>query len=259
MLQLLPITKRIFWGLFNLIFPAECRLCPNPLKTIRERYICFDCLGKIEPLGSPMCEKCGKPLASSFNLVQHPLCRQCRTMKRYFISARAVGTYEGVLKKAIWLFKYEGKTGLQDALGSLMIDRINQLGWANKVDPLSIKREGIDIIIPVPLHKAKLKSRGYNQSDILATFISKKMNIPISRNNLKRIKATITQASLRRKERIKNIHNAFCVQQPEKFSGKRILLIDDVFTTGATSNECSRILKQAGSSDIFILTLSRGL
>ncbi|MDI6781920.1 MAG: ComF family protein [bacterium] len=256
MLQLLPITKRIFWGLFNLIFPAECSLCSNPLETIRERYICSDCLNKIKPLELPVCEKCGKPLVSSFNLVQHPLCHECHTMERYFTSARAVGTYEGVLKKAIWLFKYEGKTGLQNTLGSLMVDCISHFGWTNNV---STGREGIDIIIPVPLHKTKLKSRGYNQSDILAAFIGKKMNIPVSRNNLKRIKATITQASLKRKERIKNIHNAFCIRQPEEFSAKRILLIDDVFTTGATSNECSRILKQAGSDDVFVLTLARGV
>ncbi|MBI4778092.1 ComF family protein [Candidatus Desantisbacteria bacterium] len=249
MLQLLPMTKRIFWGLFNLIFPAECSLCPNPLETMRQRYICSDCLNKIKPIELPICEKCGKPLSPSFNLVQHPLCRQCRTMRRYFTSARAVGTYENVLKKAIWLFKYEGKTGLQETLGSLMVDRIRCLGW----------NEGIDIIVPVPLHKTKLKSRGYNQSDILAAFMSKKLGIPVSRNNLKRIKATTTQASLKRSQRIKNIHNAFSIKQPEKFSGKRILLIDDVFTTGATSNECSRILKQASSSGIFVLTLARGV
>ncbi|MFH1859476.1 MAG: ComF family protein [bacterium] len=255
MLQLLFMTKRIFWGLFNLIFPAECSLCSNPLETIRERYICSDCIKKITPLDLPVCEKCGKPLVSSFNLIQYPLCRQCRTLKRYFTAARAVGAYEGVLKKAIWLFKYEGKTGLQDMLGHLMVDRISHLGWANS----SIGSERIDIIIPIPLHKTRLKARGYNQSDILAAFMGKKLGIPVSRNNLKRIKATITQASLKRKERIKNIHNAFCIQKPEEISGKRILLIDDVFTTGATSNECSRILKQAGSSDIFVLTLARGL
>jgi ComF family protein len=254
------MTKRIFWGLFNLIFPAECSLCPNPLETIRERYICSDCLKKIKPLEFPMCEKCGKQLSPSFNLVQHPLCHECRTMRRYFISARAVGTYEGVLKKAIWLFKYEGKTGLQGTLGSLMIDCISHLGWTNNIDPKSIiGREDIDIIIPVPLHKTKFKARGYNQSDILAAFIGKKMGIPVSRNNLKRIKATVTQVSLKRSQRIKNIHNAFCIRQPERFSGKKILLIDDVFTTGATSNECSRILKQAGSSGIFVLTLARGI
>ncbi|MBU0700404.1 ComF family protein [bacterium] len=253
------MTKRIFWGLFNLIFPAECSLCPNPLETIKEHYICSDCIKKITPLDLPWCDKCGKPLSPSFNQIQQPLCRQCRTMKKYFTSARAVGAYEGVLKKAIWLFKYEGKTGLQDTLGHLMADRISHLGWADKVESSSLSREGIDIIIPVPLHKTRLKARGYNQSDILAVFMGKKLGIPVSRNNLKRIKATVTQASLKRSQRIKNIHNAFCIKQPDKFSGKRILLIDDVFTTGATSNECSRILKQAGSSDIFVLTLARGL
>ena len=253
MLRLLPITKRIFWGLFNLIFPAECSLCPNPLETIRQKYICSDCLKKIKAIGLPVCEKCGKPLVSSFSLVQHPLCRECRIMGRYFVFARAVGTYEGVLKKAIWLFKYNGKTGLQDILGSLLIDRIRHLGWVNNSG-----EKGIDIIVPVPLHKTKLKARGYNQSEILAVFMGKKMNIPVSRNNLMRIKATTTQASLKRKERIKNIHNAFSIRQSEKFSAKRILLIDDVLTTGATSNECSRILKQAGSGDVFVLTLARG-
>ncbi len=248
--RLLPIVKHIFLGLFNLIFPAECSLCPNPLETIRERYVCSDCLSKIKPLELPVCEKCGKPLVSSFNLVPHPLCHECRSMKRYFTFARAVGTYEEVLKKTIWLFKYKGKTGLQDILGSLMVGCINRLG---------LERGGIDIIIPVPLHKSKLRARGYNQSEILAAFMSKKLNIPVSRNNLKRVKATITQTSLKREERIKNIRNAFCIKQPEKFSGKRILLIDDVFTTGATSNECSRILKQAGSGNVFVLTLARGV
>ncbi|MFH1897303.1 MAG: ComF family protein [Candidatus Desantisbacteria bacterium] len=248
-LRLLSMAKIIFWGLFNLIFPAECSFCSNPLETIRQRYICANCQTKIVPIELPVCDKCGKPLVPSFNRLQHPLCRECRTMRRYFTVARAVGTYEGVLKKAIWLFKYEGKTGLQGILGSLMVDCINHLDWASK----------IDIIVPIPLHKTKLKTRGYNQAGILTVFMGEKLNIPISQNNLKRIKATITQASLKRKERIKNIHNAFFIQQPEKFSGKRILLIDDVFTTGATSNECSRILKKAGVSDIFVLTIARGV
>lgn len=248
-LRLLSMVKIIFWGLFNLIFPAECSLCSNSLETIRERYICSNCLKKIIPIELPVCDRCGKPLVSSFNHLQHPLCRECRTMRRYFTIARAVGTYEGVLKKAIWLFKYEGKTGLQSTLGQMMVDRITHLDWINK----------IDIIIPIPLCKARLRERGYNQSDILSDFMSKKLNIPVSRNNLKRIKATIAQASLKRSQRIKNVYNAFCIQRPEKFSGKRVLLIDDVFTTGATSNECSRILKKAGASDIFVLTLARGV
>jgi len=243
------MAKTLLWGLFNLIFPAECSLCSNPLEMIKERYICSNCLEKIVPIELPVCDKCGKPLVSSFSRLQHPLCRECRTMRRYFTFARAVGTYEGVLKKAIWLFKYEGKTGLQNILGHLMVDSIIHLEWINK----------IDIIVPIPLCKARLRKRGYNQSALLAGFIGKKLSIPVSRNNLKRIKATITQASLKRNQRIRNVYNAFCIQQPKEFSGKRVLLIDDVFTTGATSNECSRILKKSGASDIFVLTIARGV
>jgi ComF family protein len=196
----------------------------------------------------PVCIRCGKDLAESFKNISEPICVECKSEKLYFRYARAVGLYEGVLKESILLFKYKGKTGLGDKLAELMIRSLENIGWCNN----------IDIIVPVPLHKTRLKERGYNQAELLAIKIGKRFDIPVICNKLQRIKHTNVQTYLRKQDRIDNIKGAFQVNSGEIFCRKTLLLIDDVFTTGATVNECSRVLKQAGAKEIFVFTLARG-
>jgi len=117
--------------------------------------------------------------------------------------------------------------------------------------------DSIDLIIPVPLHTQRLREREFNQSLLLADRIARHGKIPLSYSNLIRLTATPAQTTLARKDRLRNLRGAFSVRIPEALAGKRILLIDDVFTTGTTVNECAQVLRRAGSGDVFALTLAR--
>ncbi|MBI3752936.1 MAG: ComF family protein [Deltaproteobacteria bacterium] len=160
-----------------------------------------------------------------------------------FLKARSIGAYEGVLLEAIHMFKYSGKTSLAKPLGKLMAD-----GFSNK---------GCDLVVPVPLHKTRLKERGFNQSLFLARELAAIHNLPVDYIHLKRIRATDPQINLKEKERVKNVRGAFAAADGKVFIDKHILLIDDVYTTGATIRECGRILKRAGAKGIDVLTLAR--
>jgi ComF family protein len=142
------------------------------------------------------------------------------------------------------LFKYRGKVSLAAPLARLMIDRLPVLG-------------SIDLIMPVPLHAVRLREREFNQSLLLADRIGRHLGIPVSCADLIRTLASPAQTSLSRKDRLSNLRGAFTAPHPASITGKRILLIDDVFTTGATVNECAKTLRKAGSGDVFVLTLGR--
>jgi ComF family protein len=148
------------------------------------------------------------------------------------------------LQHAIRLFKYQGKVSLAAPLAALMIARLPPL-------------DSIDVIIPVPLHIQKLREREFNQSLLLADHIGRHLDIPVIYTNLVRTAPTPAQTTLSRKSRQKNLRRAFAVRRPDAIVNKRVLLIDDVFTTGTTVNECAKALRKAGSADVFALTLGR--
>jgi ComF family protein len=148
------------------------------------------------------------------------------------------------LQDAICLFKYGGKVSLASPLARLMIDQLPPI-------------EKIDVIIPVPLHPERLREREFNQSLLLADRIGRHLNIPVSCTALIRIAPAPPQTTLSRKERLHNLREAFSVPRPESLTGKRILLIDDVFTTGTTVQVCATTLRKAGAGHVFVLTLGR--
>ncbi|MBM4126065.1 MAG: ComF family protein [Nitrospira sp.] len=152
--------------------------------------------------------------------------------------------YRPPLQDAICLFKYRGKVSLADPLARLMIDRLPPL-------------EDIDLIIPVPLHAERLREREFNQSLLLADRIGRHLTIPVSGTALIRIAPAPPQTSLSRRERLNNLRGAFAVPRPASIADKRILLIDDVLTTGTTVDVCAKTLRKAGSSHVFVLTLGR--
>jgi ComF family protein len=148
------------------------------------------------------------------------------------------------LQHAIRLFKYQGKVSLAAPLAALMIARLPPLN-------------SVDVIIPVPLHLERLRQREFNQSLLLADHIGRRLDIPVAYTNLVRTAPTAAQTTLSRKSRQNNLRRAFAVRRPDAIINKRILLIDDVFTTGATVNECAKALRKAGSGEVFALTLGR--
>ena len=188
-----------------------------------------------------VCKKCGKP---GYN----GTCEDCRKQFTYYSVARAYGVYEGVLKECIHKLKYEGEMCLAKTLGRLMIDCLDDFPELSRCD----------LIVPVPLHRVRERERGYNQAYLLARVISDYIKVNISLNNLIRARRTVPQTELSRTLRLGNVKGIFDVRDALEFKGEKLLLIDDVFTTGSTVNECSKTLIEAGAGEVVVLTAARG-
>ena len=226
--------------IINLIFPVYCLICKKQLSYQTNTYLCDACKQKLTLINGKVCNKCGRPFING-------ICGICREKQFCFSKARASGIYDGSVRKCIHLLKYKKKTYLLNTLFEVFL-------LPNSLDFLSC-----DLIVPVPLHWIREYSRGFNQAELIGKKISKRFNIPLSKTSLKRTRATPSQTGLSLKERTKNIKGAFSVRNSQKLNGKRILLVDDVMTTGATVNECSRVLLQAGAREILVYTLARGV
>lgn len=238
----------LFYELLGLIYPRICRTCG--IKLTSENYykanICKNCWNSIEKIFPPFCNLCGHPL-NKFSF--HNRCHACKDLSPYFEFARAVGTYTGVLRHCIHLFKFEYKDDLAEPLSDLLVEYIQK----------SNNFRNVNLLVPVPLHRTKLRERDFNQAELLVRKINEKLNIPFSANNLYRKRDTKPQMEQNSINiRFKNVLDAFGVLNPQEFFKKKILLIDDIMTTGATVNECSKALREAGASSVYILVLARG-
>ena len=171
-------------------------------------------------------------------------CGDCRERTPRFDQAVAAGRYEGVMANAIQLFKYQGKTNLAGPLAGLLVQPLNRL-------------PAVDGLVPVPLDSSRLRERLYNQSLLLCDVLHRKTAIEVIPDGLERIRATVPQTGLSLKERRRNVRRAFSVKRAARIKGRRIMLIDDVLTTGATVNECARMLKKAGAKRVTVLTVAR--
>jgi len=169
--------------------------------------------------------------------------------QRPYAVARAVGLYEETLLKAIHLFKYRGRIGIGKVLGNLMADFAGEIWDMN----------AFSVIIPVPLHRKRLRERGFNQAVILARQIAKRFSLRIDFLTLRRSVFTEPQVGLGREERSGNVRDAFAIRNPEHIAGQRILLVDDVYTTGSTLTECARALLTAGADSVAVLTLAKAV
>ncbi|MCR4431684.1 MAG: ComF family protein [Tepidanaerobacteraceae bacterium] len=233
--------QKIADGILDVLFPPEpyCTVCAKKLET-GERYICSACEKRLAPILPPVCKKCGRPLDTD------SLCRDCRTNERTFVQARSFGHYDGVLKELIHLFKYGGRRELARLLGGRMVGTLAVLSWPD-----------FDYIVPVPLHAGRERERGFNQAYLLASVVSRSSGVPIYRG-LIRVKPTEHQTFLDKTLRKKNLEGAFKVENKSRIEGKTLLLIDDVYTTGSTVDECARTIKNAGADSVFVLTCARG-
>ena len=239
------IFQTILHAFADFVWPPKCLICDNSLEN-GIKFICDECEKNIVIFSPPFCFHCGKPLFYSGGHSER-LCALCKEEKDHFDRAFIVGSYEKSLRDAIHKFKYKKKAGLLKYFSVLMNDYI---GGNNVLDK-------VDLIIPVPLFLTKKRERGFNQSELLAKEISKNWHVPVSNKNLYRFRHTEPQYNLDYTQREKNIKGAFKLKDKNTIKGKRILLVDDVVTTGATVNECSRILKRDGNAkDVLILSLA---
>lgn len=229
--------------LLDIFFPPVCALCE---KDLAAGPMCEACLSEFNSsaITSPLCVKCGDPFISKEG--SDRTCGRCLAAKLPFNLARSGFAYNVAVAEAVHRFKYGGKVILAHALGSLT---------ASQAEALPIKP---DVIVPVPLHAKKLKARGFNQSLLLAKAVAKRLGVKADWSNLERTRHTAPQIGLKHDERAENVAGAFEVRNPLIFKNKKILLIDDVFTTGATVRECAKTLRKAGA-EVSILTLARAV
>lgn len=239
------LLKRYKEELLDLIYPKTCFGCKKPLPASLEGYLCPDCLNKLDKPQPPFCISCGRPI----DIMDIDRCSDCTGSNYYFKRGYTASLYEGLVKECIHSFKYSSQTYLACTLARLMIDFAFEY----------IDLDKIDAVVPIPLHWIRHRDRGFNQTAILGRMLGKRIGIPFIGNGLSRTKIIKPQVELPRKGRITNIKGAFKVTRPKKFFGKHILLIDDVFTTGATLNECSRVLLDNGAKEVWVFTLARGI
>lgn len=236
--------KRFIPALFDFLFPPLCHICRSFIAGAGKLHICPTCREQLPPVISPFCTICGIPFAGTGD--DH-ICSRCLSDPPYFETARAHLLYEGAARDMIHSFKYQYKTHLRRPLALLTLE-----GLAN-----FITDQKPDVIVPVPLHRSRLRSRGFNQAVLLGTVFSAQLSIPMLVNGLARIRQTEPQIELSADQRKDNVKGAFAIARPADITGKRVLLLDDVMTTGSTVNECSKELKKAGADSILVITVAR--
>lgn len=228
----------MFNKILNLLFPSQCPICEADSDIRATNPVCFSCWSQIKKFTGPRCNICGLPVVSEFAA----LCAACIEEKPHFEKIHYYASYTGVMKEAIHLMKFSGLRRLAIPLAGV---------FENMNLPV------VDAVMPVPLHRTKLLAREFNQTAALAKYISKKTGARLITSALIKTKLTQPQTALSGADRRKNLKKAFAVC--EDVSGLKILLVDDVITTGATVAECARALKKAGASEVHVAALARSL
>lgn len=229
-------------GLLTLLYPPRCAVCqamgdPSPL--------CAACRAAVVPVPEPFCLRCGHTVQPDRE------CDGCRLHPPAFDRARALGAYQGVLRHAVHGFKYRDHPALAEPLGALLAE------YARTQSRL-LHSLAFDGIVPVPMHAARRRQRGYNQSERLACVVARELELPLDIGLLVRARATRPQVGLSGARRRSNLQGAFQVRRPADAMGKSFLLVDDVSTTGASLSECAAMLKLAGARHVSALTLAAG-
>lgn len=198
-------------------------------------------------MSSPLCTTCGTPF-KTIDGIDHR-CGECLDSPPPFTAARAAVAFDGPVRDLIHRFKYSKQVRLRRPLGLMM---------AGSLAPFVVEASP-DLLVPVPLHIKRLRSRGFNQALLLASLLGRQWGVQVSRHNLRRIRWTEPQVELPPDERVKNVRGAFHVSAPSEIAGKRIMLVDDVYTTGSTVRECAKTLKQAGAAAVYVATIAIAL
>ncbi len=226
------------------MFPDECRVCERPLQRFSRIPVCGECLNAPEPFAPEyFCSSCRTPFRNGFPLDEDGRCALCRLGLRGFDAAYSFGAYEGVLRKLIHLLKYGRVRPLARPLGDLLASAIP-------------RDQRFDLVVPVPLHWRRRWWRGFNQSALLAGAVARRYGFRV-RHPVRRVRATAIQAGLSNAGRRSNVAGAFRVTRKREVEGRRVLLVDDVMTTGATASACAFALKRAGAEHVALLTLAR--
>lgn len=228
------------------VLPVDCLGCGQSLRRDPTPYLCRPCWDLITPLSGARCTHCDRPFASQTATAWSPAhrCHSCIERPPSYDRAWTLYPYLPPLRDAICALKYRNVYGLAPVLSKLMIRAL----------PPDLN---VDVVVPVPLHRSRLRAREFNQSLLLADRVGRYLMRPVSTIDLVRVTATEPQTALTRSERLRNLRRAFHVRNAVPFAGRHVLLVDDVLTTGTTVNECAKALRMAGAESISALTLAR--
>jgi len=233
-------------ALLSCFYPETCQYCMQERATPQEGFVGPECRLKLKFVRPPFCERCGLPyegaISGSF------VCSNCRDLTLHFRKARSALVAEEMAMEIIHRYKYNRALWFEPFLSGCLISE----------SATDLKNEPCDLIIPVPLHPLKEREREFNQAERLARKLSEATGIPMNNRLLRRVVPTRTQTRLTRKERLENVRKAFAIFGSKRLNGERIVLIDDVFTTGATTSACAKTLLDAGAADVCVWTLARG-
>jgi ComF family protein len=252
------ILRSAIDALAAVLFPAPCRICATTLLTASRIPICDQCFASFEPIRNPICLCCGRPFLNRTDMAVEPEqlelgasaqthCRQCRVQFFKFELARSFGAYNETLKKAILLLKFEEVTRLGDWFASRLAEVVSR----------EAENFRADVVVPVPLHPDRQRERGYNQAELIARPLARKLHLKYGAYLLMRTRPRPPRLVLSRKEHWDSVRGAYTTRQGLRVDKLRVLLVDDVMTTGATLDSCARALQAAGAAAVMGLTVAR--
>jgi ComF family protein len=231
----------------DLLYPRNCLICSTSLQENETGVICAKCLATAKPIEPPFCDRCALPFDGKLD--DPFVCGYCAELKFHFRRTVSACRAEGIVRESIHRFKYNREMYFGAHLASWLIDAAaRRIDWRD-----------IDAIVPVPLFPRKQRAREFNQAEFLARALSRAIGVAVISGSLRRVKETVTQTALNAKQRAANLRGAFAVKTPGAFAGKRLALVDDVFTTGATLDSCAKVLLQSGAREVMALTVARGV
>lgn len=226
----------------DMLYPKHCPLCGKVL-SFGGGCVCEGCLKEQKRVQPPYCMKCGKTLEDALE----EYCMDCTSISKSYKRAFPVFVYNGAIKNALYEFKYKNQRSYGEFFGACIVQQYGE----------QLKSLGLDGLIPVPIHKEKRKVRGYNQAEVLASFLGSQLNVPVYPNCLVRIINTSPQKELNDKIRMKNLKNAFKIGE-NTIKLKKALLVDDIYTSGATMEACTKVLLEAGVEEVYCTSVAIG-
>lgn len=228
--------------MIDMLFPGRCPVC-DEIVMPKGKLICRECRPKLRYVSEPYCKKCGKPLA----LAEQEYCGDCSRRRHVYDAGLALFCYQGEARKSVERFKFKNKREYAEFYAEEMVKRLGRqiAGWE------------AEVLVPVPVHRSRLRERGYNQAAVLAAKLSKRTGIPMDGHLLIKKKRTLPQKTLEEKERIKNVRDAFQTGK-NVVQYKKIIIVDDIYTTGSTADECAKVLKRCGAEKVYVLCLCTG-
>ena len=230
-----------------LLYPEACQLCGEQPATANEGFVCAKCWNQVRFIKPPFCGRCGVPFAGALTTPFE--CGNCRDTEFHFVSARSAVTARGVVLEVIHRYKYSRALWFEPFLVDLFLRAALPV----------LRDEKWDLVVPVPLHRLKEREREFNQAERLAAPLAKALALPLHSQRLRRVQPTRTQTLLTKTQRAENVRRAFARGADRRLQGERVILVDDVFTTGATTSACARVLRAEGASEVCVWTVARGL